>query len=446
LAEARRRAAEILDAPGSDRSTIIDVEPARGTTGLARSARGALTTFVQQRLPFLALPQDGPETKPFPLAKVTFTAFVLVPAITIVLYFAFLASNQYIAEMRLVVRVGRVGNAGGISGIVSQIAGGVTGMPGGGGGGMSMSTDSGTSTENAHIVTSYIGSRAIVDEVGKTLNLKEIFRRPEADFYARLPENASAEDLVDYWQAMVSASLEPMSGIVTVRVRAFRPDDAVAISNQIEALSEKLVNEISVRARADALRRATQEVERAQGVLLASLRELEKFRNREGLIDPIEAAKETGKLLAKVLAEQLEAENQLFIASKSLAPDSASVRTLTTRAGNLRRQAAELRAQLAGNDGQASNIAGTLARYEEVAVQQKLAQTLYTMAENGLERARIAAEAQSVYLSVFVKPGVPEDSTYPKRIEFSILLVGLFLMAWSIAALIWASVQDHRLG
>lgn len=443
MADARRQATEVRDGTGQDRSPIIDVEPTRATALVVRPTRAALT-FIAQRLPSLTLPQDGRETKPFPLLWATFTAFVILPTMVVVLYFAFVATNQYIAEMRIVVRMGRaVGGGGGLAGMASQLAGG-GGMPSGSL--TAPSPEGGTSAENAHIVTSYIHSRAIVDEMTKLVNLREMFTRPEADFYARLKHDASIEELTIYWQRMVRVALEPMSGIIVVSVRAFRPEDAVEISKHVEALSEKLVNTISTRARADALRRATEEVRRAQGLLLASLQEMEKYRNREGLIDPVEAAKQKGKLLAKVLADLLEVESQLFVTAKSLAPDSASVRTLRTRAENLRRQAAELRSQIAGDEAQSANVAGAIARYEEVAVQQKLAQTLYTMAENGLERARVTAEAQSVYLTVFVKPGMPEDSLYPKRIQFSLLLMCTFLIVWGIGALIWAAIEDHRLG
>lgn len=450
MVDARRRTPDLLDASSSDRATIIDVEPPRASGEVAAPSRGALTTFIARRLPFLSLPQEGRETRPFPFGRATFIAFVLVPSLAIVLYFAFIASNQYVAEMRLVVRMGRAtGGNGGLSSIMGGQGGGLTG--GGSSGGLSASSmapapEGGTSIENAYIVTSYIHSRAIVDEMVKTIKLREFFSRPGADFYARLPANATMENLTDYWRTMVRASLDPMSGIITVTVRAFRPEDAVEISKRIESLSEDLVNTISVRSRADALRRATEEVQRAQSQLLASFREMEDYRNREGMIDPAQSAKQTGVLLAKVLGDQLEAENQLFIASKSLSPDSASVRTLKTQAENLRRQAADLRAQLAGDEGQSSNVAAALTRFEEISVQQKLAQTLYTIAENGLERARTTAEAQSVYLSVFVQPGLPEDTTYPLRVQFTFLLTALLATVWGVGALIWASVEDHRMG
>ena len=107
--------------------------------------------------------------------------------------------------------------------------------------------------QNAYIVTSYIQSRAIVDDLSKTLNLREIFRRPEADFWARLKRNAWIDELTDYWKSMVSTYIDAPSGIVTLQVRAFRPDDAVALAKAVLTLSETLVNRISDRARQDAM-------------------------------------------------------------------------------------------------------------------------------------------------------------------------------------------------
>jgi capsular polysaccharide transport system permease protein len=101
---------------------------------------------------------------------------------------------------------------------------------------------------------------------------------------------------------------------------------------------------------------------------------------------------------------------------------------------------------MAGNNEEPRNIAASLAKFEEVAIKQKMAETLYSMAEAGLDRARRNAEAQSVYLSVFVPPGLPQEYTYPKRTEYTLAICAALFVFWSIASLIWLSVEDHRLG
>ncbi|WP_375457564.1 capsule biosynthesis protein [uncultured Enterovirga sp.] len=391
------------------------------------------------------LPSDLPRTSHFPIGPVSFAICVLVPAIVAAIYFALLATSQYSAEMRFVIRQGAqdtgrslMSSVGGVSGAGGSAAGGALAVAAGGG-------SSGTAAEDAHIVTSYIHSRAMIDDISKVVNLREIFRRPEADFYARLGQDVTADELLTYWTKMTTTAIEGTSAIVTVIVRAFRPEDAVLLAEAVQRLSEKLVNDISARARRDTLQRATDEVARAQGLMTEALRELERYRNAEGLIDPIQTATETGRLLTRVLTDQLTAENQLFVMQRSLGADSPTVRNLQTRVDTLRKQTTALREQMAGTKGDTRNVASALVRFEEILVKQKVAETLYALAEGGLDRARRSAEARSVYLTPFVRPSLPEEASYPKRVMFPIAVAVICLVLWSIVALIWASVEDHRM-
>lgn len=433
----RQTNATVIDAVGevvstTPAATLPAVDTRQGTVARAYArARGALW----RRAP---APPVAEDTITLPaasgggasIARLSFYALVLLPGFVAAIYYTFVAADQYVAELRFVVRMGQQDTAQ--NGPLGALA-------------RSAATASNTSTEDAFIVTSYIRSRAIVDDLSRRVNLREIFTRPEADVVARLRADASVDELREYWQKMVGTSVEGMSGIVTVEVRAFRADDAVLLATHVEQLAERLVNDISTRARRDAVRRATEEVERAQGQMYASLAEMERYRNAEGLIDPIQTATETGKILTQVLTDQLAVENQLFVATQSLGPDSPSVRNLTQRVEGLRRQSRALREQLAGNKAEARNVAAALGRFEEVSVKQKMAESLYTLAVNGLDRARRTSEAQSVYLTTFVHPRLPEEYTHPRRVFYPIAVTLSCLVFWAIGALIWASVEDHRL-
>lgn len=425
-------------------SSAARTEPSRQTARFRLAALGRLAGKRTGRAPETAdrygledTYGSEPATSRFPLGKLSLLVCVIIPALVVGLYFAFIASNQFVAEARFVVRLGSESTTsrGGLAFALPGLQGAESGVSG-----------RTSSTEDAHVVTSYIQSRAIVDQIQKSVDLRSLFGRPEADFYARLRTDAPIEELVSYWRSMVSTYVDSMSGIVTVEARAFRPDDAVLLVRIIGELSENLVNDISRRARQDALRRAGEEVERAQALLYEAIRDVERYRNAEGLIDPVQTATETGKILTKVLADQVAVEGELFVARRSLTPDSPAVRLLTSRSEALRQQASGLRAQLAGRREDARNVAASLSRFEEVATKQKMAETIYGFAESALDRARRAAEAQSVYLSVFVPPGRPDEYTYPKRLEYSVAVTAALLVFWAIGALIWLSVEDHRLG
>ncbi|MCW5745208.1 MAG: capsule biosynthesis protein [Alphaproteobacteria bacterium] len=365
----------------------------------------------------------------------SFIACVVIPAILGDVYMLFVATDQFVAETRAVVRSAEqessLDSPNGPSGGSSQKSGSSA---------MSLSL----ATPSAYIVTDYIRSRAMVDDLGKTMDLRTIYRRPEADFWSRLERDATAEELVDYWKSMVRTYVDGPSGIVTIRIRAFRRDDALALAQQVVQLSEKLVNEISERARRDAMQFAEQEVKRADARVRAALLELRKYRDEQGLIDPVKTADETAKLLMQLMADKIRLESDLFVVSRSMTKNAPTVQNLSSRIEVVELQITKLKARLTGSSTDERNVAASLARFEELEVQRQFAERLYTMAQDGLERARMTAERQTVYLTVFVPPAMPEDSTFPRRTANAFLIPLALFILWSIVALTWASVEDHR--
>jgi hypothetical protein len=101
---------------------------------------------------------------------VSFILFVVIPSIVATLYFAFLASDQFVAEARFAVRSAQVDSAS-LDNMKSAMSSASA----------SMSVPS-IAGQDAYIIAAYIRSRAIVDDLSKGLDLRAIFRRPEADF------------------------------------------------------------------------------------------------------------------------------------------------------------------------------------------------------------------------------------------------------------------------
>jgi capsular polysaccharide transport system permease protein len=89
-------------------------------------------------------------------------------------------------------------------------------------------------------------------------------------------------------------------------------------------------------------------------------------------------------------------------------------------------------------------IAASLTKFETLELQRIFAEKLYGLAEDGLERARLRAEQQNIYVTVFVPPSLPQDAKYPERYSLSVLIPIGLLIVWGIFALMAAAVEDHR--
>jgi len=384
----------------------------------------------------VAEPTVQPRQTASPLL-VSFIVLVLLPAAVGIVYFVFVASDQFTAEARFAVRTAdeardQKAQVGSLLSSLSSLS--------------SMSTSATSfAQQDAEIVSSYIRSRAIIDDLDGVIDLRAIFRRPEADLWARLPDDASAEVLRDYWLRMVSTYLETASGIVNLKVRAFRRDDALALAKAILQASEHLVNSISLRARADAMRRAEEEVRRADGLMRLALADLAHFRDSTGIIDPVKSADLAVQLLLDLMRDKIKIETELHIAQRVSSADAPGVAPLRARLESVEAQIARTKAELTGESQQARTLAAALVEFEELEVKRQFAESLYGFAREGLDRARIAAERQTIYVTVFVPPALPEEVSFPLRLTFSALITIGLAVTWGTGAMICASVMDHRI-
>jgi capsular polysaccharide transport system permease protein len=362
---------------------------------------------------------------------------VLLPVIASGIYLFAIASNQYTAETRFAVRTLAPGSGNKSETSVPNVLT-MTGSLGG---------------QDADIVADYVHSRSIIDDISKHVDVRAIFQRPEADFLVRLSKDASAEDLTQYWNRMISVYIESYSGIVTVKVCAFRRDDALILAKAILQSSEALVEDLSVRVRTDIVAHAEQEVIRSEALVHKALSDLQIYRNKEGLIDPVKNADATGKLLLQLMTDKIQAESQLFVSQRSAGADAPGVAPLRTKLESIKSQIADLQLQMAGAAPSSTssttdakpNLAALISRFEELDLKRQFAERLYELTQEGLTRARLIAERRAVYLAVFVPPSLPEDFSYPLRYSSFLLIAIVAFLTWCCGATIWASVLDHRL-
>ena len=372
--------------------------------------------------------------------------FVLLPFLISAIYLFAFASDQYVAETRFMVRQTEPLLGSGMDGIDSgQNSSKKAGTDSGAGGLPGLTGAIKLGGEDAEIVASYIHSRAIIDDVSRTLDVRAMFQRPEADFWGRLPHDASAEDLTKYWDQMVVVNIEATSGIVTVKVAAFRREDALQLARGIIKSSETLVNQLSVKVRADMMQTAEDEMRRSESEVRFALTNLTSFRNSSRVLDPRQSAEANGKLLIDLMTAKIEAEGQVFVAERVQGPNAPGMNSLRDKLASINGHIEQIKDEMAGSKAMSTNMASTVAQFETLELKKTFAETMYKFASNGVERARIASERQQVYIEVFQQPSLPQDYSFPERWSDLVLVFFAFLMIWISGATITASVIDHRL-
>jgi capsular polysaccharide transport system permease protein len=381
-------------------------------------------------VPFLRLPPQNTEPEraeggsPSPLA-LSFIALVLLPIIVVAVYLFTIAADQYVSEFRF-----------SLSSIdppridpLSLLTGNASHSP---------------ASLESQIVVQYITSRAIVDQLDASLDLRHMFSPPDADWWARLPRPTSVETLVLYWRGQADPFYDPANGTVVVRVRAFTPAEALRLAQAIVAASEQLVNDLSARARHDTVRNAETEVTQAETRLKAVLADIRAFRDREGLIDPGKTAEATGTLAARLRDELVRSNTELTTLKNYMRDDAPAVKVVKARIRSLEAQQRVVARDLTDPDrSRTDTLSRQLGSYEQLESERRFAETAYQHALHGLDQARANADRQQVYIASFVPPSLPEEALYPRRWR-SLGVVALIAFAlWAIGGLAVQSIRDH---
>lgn len=415
---------------------VSEVETAVPASAFAPPARGWLARV--RRTPLQVPPSPDREQDETPARRasrylISFWIMVVAPAFAATLYFAVFAADLFVAETRFAVHspaletVTESGKADKPA-TASTLTGGLK-----------------AATEDSYLVAAFIRSRACVEEVSRALPLREMFRRPEADAVARLKAKASPEELTEYWGERVQAYVDPPSGIVTVTVAAFRREDALAMARAILAAAEVAANSVSARARADVMKAAEKEETQAQDRVVQSLADLRAFREQAGFIDPKLQAESLGRTMEELIGQRLKLETEYLVSRRAMSPEAPTLQSLKSRLDQYDIAIAAEKAKLTSSSKDPAALANLLPKYEELLVRNTFAEKLYGLAADGLERARLRAAAQTIYLDVFVPPALPQDALYPERFASPALIALALLICWGIGALTAALVEDHRI-
>jgi capsular polysaccharide transport system permease protein len=353
-----------------------------------------------------------------------FLLVVALPTMLAMLYYLVIASPLYVSEARFIVRS------------ASQQQPSNLGMALQGVGIQSAMNDS-------FAVHEYVTSRDGLAYVQNTVNVREKIGRSGADFWMRYPrfgEDDSLEGLYKGYRRFVTVGYEGHTGISTLRVKAFSGEDAQAIATALLSGGEALVNRLNERAAKDAVQGAERAEEEARADLVQVRRRLTAFRNTQGYIDPELSARESSAVSSDLLVEiaRLKAERDQLQAG---APQSPQLASLNGRITALERQLTAERARMAGTAG---SLASSVADYQQLLVEQEIADKRLAQSTAAVIAARNEARRQNLYLERIVNPNLPDQPTLPRRWFgiFSVLLSSL--LAYSLGWLVYAGIREHK--
>ncbi|NDK35554.1 hypothetical protein [Rhodovulum sulfidophilum] len=300
-----------------------------------------------------------------------------------------------------------------------------------------------SSSSDSQILYDFIRSQPLIQKVDASLDLRRIYGKPSLDPVFSLEDDASREDKLDYWRRMVKVAVDPSTGVLSLQVRAFTPEDAQAVAKEILTESGFMVDDLSRIARQDAIRFALEDVEEAEAMLRDIRRNVRVFRLENDIIDPTEVAESQMGVIAALESQLASALVERETIAGFAGQEDQRVKRIDRRIEAVRSQIDQERRRIGKSTSGPTSLVDVIGAYEELLVDLEFAQQAYTAALASEEQARAEARRTSRYLAVHIPPTLAEDSIYPQRWLLILLVLICSLAAYATVLLVYYNIRDR---
>lgn len=349
---------------------------------------------------------------------------VVMPTVLVAAYYLLLAANQYESEAHFLVRS----------------TGAAAGQPDGLGQALSFVGVTAPNQNEAASVGDYLDSHDAVAALERNIDLVDMFRRPETDFFSRLRPSPKPETLLRFYRKHVDVDHNSDTGLTTLKVRAFRPEDSYAIINNLLRIGERRVNELNQRAYESAIGAAKAQLEDAEQSVSSTQRAVTAFRQLRRDIDPTATGQAQLGLVTTLQTRVAELRARQTAMLGAIRADSPQAKALAAEVNALQAQVGTASGRLTGGG---NAVAANVGNYQELQLRQQFAAKRYEAAATAFEKAREQAQRQQLFIVRVVDPNLPVKSLYPKGFKNIVTVFLVLALAYGIGWLIAAGVREH---
>jgi len=352
-----------------------------------------------------------------------FLLVVVLPFVTAILYFGFMASNVYVSESRFVVRSPEKAAPSGL-GVLLQSAGFQTG------------------TDEVFAAQSFAVSRDALRSLNRNSAFERAYTRPDTFILDRFDPFGlfgSFEHLFQYFEKKVSLKHDTQTSITTLTVRAYDPRDAYRFNERLLEMSEQTVNQLNERGQRDLIGYALRDVASAKAEAQLAAANLAAYRNRSGVVDPEKQAEAQMQMVSKLQDQLISAKAELAQLTQ-YTPINPRIPVVRTQIATIQHEIDREMGKVTGND---RSLAQTAVRFERLTIENEFANKQLTAALASLEQARSEAQRKQAYVERVVEPNLPDAPMEPRRLRGIIATLLLSLLAYGILRMLLAGIREH---
>lgn len=353
-------------------------------------------------------------------------AFVILPTFLAGYYFNTMATPMYASNSAFLILSadGGGGSKGGLGGLIpSQFATG----------------------QDAIATQEYLESKDAMLRLDREQGYRGHFSAPDIDPIQRLDPDASNETVYKLYKKHVKIGYDPTEGVMRMEVIAADPESSLRFNQQLIAYAEERVDELSRDKRNDAVKVAAESLEQAKAERRAAQARLVALQE-DSILDPEGEIAGIRGLINTVELQLQEKELALNIQMNNPRPNSARVEALRSEIEVLRNELGKQKRRLTDATGGDSSLASKTAAIQMAQADLATADLVMQSALETMRMSEVEANKQVRYLTVGARPVAPQEASYPRVFENTVLAFlifsGIYLMISLTASILREQVSS----
>ncbi|MBT0879434.1 capsule biosynthesis protein [Campylobacter sp. 2018MI01] len=353
---------------------------------------------------------------------ITSFKIIIVLSLISLIYFAFIASSRY--ESTAIIGVKSTSTTTDTSSLIPII--GLTS----------------SSKEDIMYLKEYINSYDMLAILQKDINIKAMYEG-KIDYELFLKNLDIKEDFLKYYQSRIKVVYDDITGLLSIKINAFSPEDSKKIADTILKESENFINEISHKIAREQMSFAKEELEKASLELSKAQDEINKFQNTNSMLDPVSQAKTQSAIKTQIEEKIIAKEVELATLNSYLNSNTPQVKALKSELDALKSQLKKEANKLTSKDKN-DKLNYLAIDFSNLSFKLKFAEDAYKLALASYEKSRLEANKKLKQVIIISSPVLSEIAIYPNVIYDVFSVFFILTLVFGIIKFTYSIIEEHR--
>ncbi len=294
--------------------------------------------------------------------------------------------------------------------------------------------------QDSIVVQGYLSSRDAMIRLDNDLGFKQVFQGDGVDVLQRLDDDVTNEAAYKAYKKRVQIGYDPTEGIIKMEVVTPSPQISLAFSKALIGYAEQQVDQLTQRLRKDQMQGAEDSYQKAEANYATAQQRIVDLQEKLGVLSPESEIAAQMALIQQIESDLQQRELELLELLDNPRPNQTKLTVLKNSIKSRETLAKRLRDEMTINTADVKSMSRITAEMQAAQTQLALRQELLAASLLQHETARVEANRQTRYLSMAVAPVAPDEASYPRSFENTLLsalvFAGLFLMVSLTASIL----------